>query len=177
MNKHPALSQTEFDALLASLAPRRDLAGEKYEAVRRMLTRYFEWRHCVPPEDCADETIDRVARRLAGGERIRTGDPISYFRGVARNVWLEWRKQNARKLSMIILSAPEHTPHVQVCLERCLNTLPPDGRQLLEAYYLSGRSELIARLGVTPNAVRLRVFKEKQRLRICMARCLALTSE
>ena len=76
MNKHPALSQTEFDALLASLAPRRDLAGEKYEAVRRMLTRYFEWRHCVPPEDCADETIDRVARRLAGGERIRTGDPI-----------------------------------------------------------------------------------------------------
>ena len=36
MNKHPALSQTEFDALLASLAPRRDLAGEKYEAVRRM---------------------------------------------------------------------------------------------------------------------------------------------
>ena len=38
MNKHAALSQTEFDALLASLAPRRDLAGEKYEAVRRMLT-------------------------------------------------------------------------------------------------------------------------------------------
>ena len=85
---------------------------------------YFEWRHCVPPEDCADETIDRVARRLAGGERIRTGDPISYFRGVARNVWLEWRKQDARKRSMIILSAAEHPPHVQVCLERCLATLP-----------------------------------------------------
>jgi DNA-directed RNA polymerase specialized sigma24 family protein len=62
---------------------------------------------------------------------------------------------------MIILSAAEHPPHVQVCLERCLNTLPADGRQLLEAYYLSGRSELIARLGVTPNAVRLRVFKSK----------------
>ena len=82
---------------------------------------------------------------------------------------------------MIILSAAEHPPHVQICLdrclERCLNTLSPDGRQLLEAYYLSGRSELISRLGVTPNAVRLRVFKEKQRLRSCMARCLALTSE
>jgi DNA-directed RNA polymerase specialized sigma24 family protein len=174
MNKHAALSQTEFDALLTSLAPRRDLAGEKYEAVRRMLTRYFEWRHCLPPEDYADETIDRVARRLAGGERIRTGNPISYFRGVARNVWLEWRKQNARKPSTIILSVAE-PPRVQVCVERCLNTLSPDGRQLLEAYYLSGRSELIARLGVTPNAVRLRVFKEKQRLRSCMARCLALT--
>jgi DNA-directed RNA polymerase specialized sigma24 family protein len=177
MNKHPALSQTEFDALLASLAPRRDLAGEKYEAVRRMLTRYFEWRHCVLPEDCADETIDRVARRLAGGERIRTADPISYFRGVARNVWLEWRKQDARKQPMIIPSAAEHPPHIEACLERCLNTLPAEGRQLLEGYYLSGRSELIARLGITPNAVRLRVFKEKQRLRICMARCLASDSE
>jgi len=177
MSKHAALSQAEFDALLASLAPRRDLAGEKYEAIRRMLTRYFQWRHCVPPEDCADETIDRVARRLAGGERIRTGDPGRYFRGVARNVCLEWRKQDARKPPIIIPCAAEHPPHVEACLEYCLDTLPSEARQLLEVYYLNGPSELSARLGVTPNAVRLRVFKEKQRLRTCMAGCLAKRNE
>jgi hypothetical protein len=51
-----------------------------------------------------------------------------------------------------------------------------DRRQLLEAYYLNQREELPARLGITPNAVRLRVFKEKRRLRDCMVRCAKLAA-
>ena len=38
-NHYAALSQAEFDTLLAWLAPGRDEAGERYEAARRMLTR------------------------------------------------------------------------------------------------------------------------------------------
>jgi hypothetical protein len=34
------------------------------------------------------------------------------------------------------------------------------------------RAELAAGLGVTPNALRLRVFKDKLKLRACIARCL-----
>jgi hypothetical protein len=45
-------------------------------------------------------------------------------------------------------------------------------RRLLEAYYLDSRNGLAAREGLTPNALRLRVFKEKQKLRACVARCL-----
>ena len=79
----------------------------------------------MPPEDCADETIDRVARRLAGGERIRTGDPISYFRGVARNVWHELRKQDARKRSMIILSAADTRHTFRSALSAASPRCPP----------------------------------------------------
>jgi len=180
MNRHAALSQTEFEALLGWLAPGRDQAGEKYEAVRRMLTRYFEWRRCVPAEEHVDDTIDRVARRLAAGEQIRSPDPCSYFRGVARNVCFEWHKQKTqttRKLPVNMPAASYCPSPVPPCLEQCLNALAPEGRELLEAYYLNRRAELPARLGITPNAVRLRVFKEKQKLRNCMARCLKLTTE
>jgi hypothetical protein len=50
--------------------------------------------------------------------------------------------------------------------------LPPRGRHLLAAYYLEPRADLAVREGVTPNALRLRVFKEKRRLRACVVRCL-----
>jgi len=180
MNRHAALSQREFDALLGWLAPGRDQAGEKYELARRMLTRYFEWRHCVPPDEYVDETFDRVARRLAMGEQIRSADPCTYFRGVARNVCLECQKHNAhqiRNLPSITTTLCDRPSPLAACLEHCLNTLAPEGRELLESYYLSRRRELPARLGITPNAVRLRVFKEKQKLRTCVARRLQLSME
>jgi DNA-directed RNA polymerase specialized sigma24 family protein len=180
MARHAALSQTEFDALLAWLAPGRDQAGEKYESARRMLTRYFEWRQCKPADEYVDETIDRVARRLAAGEHVRSADPETYFRGVARNVCLECHKQKTQETRTAPLSIPttccDPSP-LPACLEHCLQTLSREGRELLEAYYLKRRVDLPARLGITPNAVRLRVFKEKQKLRDCVARCMTLTSE
>jgi DNA-directed RNA polymerase specialized sigma24 family protein len=169
-----ALRQTEFDALLASLASSREQAGEQYESIRNKLLRYFEFHRCVPADEYADETIDRVARRLASGEQIRSPNPYRYFLGVAKNVFLEGRKRQARvpehyAPETIVEHAP---PPPLTCLRCCMSALTPDGRELLEAYYLDARSELAAREGVTPNALRLRVFREKQKLRTCLARCI-----
>ena len=169
------LGQPELDALLAFLAPGREQAGERYEDIRLKLVRYFEGQHCVPAEERADETIDRVARRVAAGEQIHTTYPCRYFYGVARNVCLEWRKQQRRRLlqAAVDASVDETEPSVQQsCLVRCLDSLDPAARQLLEAYYLGPRATLPGHLGVTPNALRLRVFKEKQKLRACVACCL-----
>ena len=174
-NHYAALSQAEFDTLLAWLAPGRDEAGERYEATRRMLTRYFDKRRCLPADECVDETFDRVARRLATGEHVRCADPAAYFRGVARNVCLEWYKHATRDARILSLTVSESSPPspLPACLEHCLDTLTHEGRELLEAYYLTPREELAARLEITPNAVRVRVFKEKQKLRNCMVRCLS----
>jgi DNA-directed RNA polymerase specialized sigma24 family protein len=168
------LGQPELDALLAFLAPGREQAGQQYEFIRHKLVRYFEGRHCVPADERADETIDRVARRVAGGERILCSNPCQYFYGVAKNVCLEWRKRQRRTLQVPDLPAlPERaTPEQVPCLLRCLDTLPPGERQLLIAYYLGSRTRLAPHLGLTPNALRLRVFKGKQKLRACVARCL-----
>jgi hypothetical protein len=176
MRKHSMLRQWELDALLAWLAPTREQAGEKYESIRQKLTRYFECRNCIPADEHADETIDRVARRLASGERIRCTNRYRYFQGVARNISLELRKQKAHEaqLRWRVAAVPEHDSPRTVCLQRCLSALSAGARELLEGYYQDGRLELPARLGITPNAVRLRVFKEKQKLKSCIDRCVKL---
>jgi dihydroneopterin aldolase len=64
MKKNWELSQETFDALLAWLDSDRDQAAMKYEKIRRALIKIFTGRACVEPEDLADETINRVARKL-----------------------------------------------------------------------------------------------------------------
>lgn len=168
------LGQPEFDALLAFLGPGREQAGQQYEYIRHKLVRYFEGQHCVPADERADETIDRVARRVAAGERILSSNPCRYFYGVARNVCLEWRKQQRRALQVPDAPAmPERsTPDQVPCLLRCLDALPPGERELLIAYYLGPRTRLAPHLGLTPNALRLRVFKGKQKVRACVVHCV-----
>lgn len=51
-----------FDNLLRLLDLDRDVAGDKYERLRRKLIKFFEWNACFPAEDLADETFDRVGK-------------------------------------------------------------------------------------------------------------------
>jgi len=76
------LTQEAFDTLLLSLGDDRDSGGKKYLEIRNNLTRFFEWRGCPFPEDHADETINRIAKRVAEGEQIQ--NPAGYAMGVAR---------------------------------------------------------------------------------------------
>src|SRR4051812_48482909 len=93
MNKNWALTQDAFDALLGWLDPNRDIAGQKYEDIRRRLVKIFSCRGCAEPEDLADETINRVTTRLATIESGFVGDPGRYFYGVANKVHLEYRRR------------------------------------------------------------------------------------
>jgi DNA-directed RNA polymerase specialized sigma24 family protein len=175
MVRQSVLTQEALDTLLAWLDADRDAAGQKYEEIRHTLTRYFEWRHCIPADEYVDETITRVARRLAAGEQVRTRDPRSFFYGFAKHVYQESLKaQHPVDLSSVAPVRVEQLASVQLrCLEECLGRLAPQSRDLLEAYYLEGRHGLARNLGITPNALRLRVFKDKRKLRACVERCVA----
>src|SRR5437588_4677353 len=135
------LGQDAFDRLLASLDSDREHAGEKYQEIRSNLARLFEWRGCPFPEDHADETINRVARRIEEGEDVR--DVTKYFFGVARLVVLEVHKNQARE-RLAVDSSPElqdgraenlpsdaRIDH----LRHCLDSLLPDQRELVISYY------------------------------------------
>ncbi len=79
LKKEWALTPEAFDTLLACLDRDRDRAAEKYEEIRNALITFFEHRGCLSPEEYADETINRVARRIseAKGKRfIRTTPPV-----------------------------------------------------------------------------------------------------
>jgi DNA-directed RNA polymerase specialized sigma24 family protein len=151
--KVKGITQESFDRLLAELHPDSERAGEQYEKIRRKLVKMFQWRGCALPEECADETFNRVARKICEGTTLWTGDPYSYFHGVALNVLREyWRSpdQMAEPLEEIApsqaLSAdPEELMFREMgylenermleCFNQCLQKLPPESFHLITRYH------------------------------------------
>ena len=179
------LTQEAFDRFLSLLDLDRDRAGEIYETLRRNLVRLFIWRGCRDPETHADETINRVIRKIDEGEEIR--DLVSYAHGVARRLLLEIFKNQEREQVGIdhlpALAAPTEQPDDSengvLCLRRCLNRLPEESRRLIVQYYqgekgakIGNRKRLAEGLCITLNALRYRAFELRQRLEGCIERCM-----
>lgn len=183
------LTREAFDTLLASLDADRDRAAHQYELIRAKLLKYFECRGCPSPEDLADDTINRVARRLIEGSQIWTATPASFFYGVARNVLREYWASPEREFATLESLPPQAQPYAdalrqqeaeleQLQIDRrldwlaaCLGQLPAESRELILDYYRGERSERIRhrkqmaeRLGIPQNALRIRVHRIRERL-------------
>src|SRR5215475_14547618 len=81
------LSEEAFLQLLGRLNADPSLAGESYEKLRAGLVFFFERKGCLVPAELADETVNRVARKIEEGREIE--DVIKFSYGVARYVLLE----------------------------------------------------------------------------------------
>src|SRR5215831_3124855 len=103
-----ALTQKAFHGLLAALGPDRDKAADRYLEIRRNLVRLFEWRGCATPDDYADETINRCARKIGDGEHIR--DLASYSIGVARMLLRERARTSTDVRSLDQIPEPYTLP-------------------------------------------------------------------
>jgi DNA-directed RNA polymerase specialized sigma24 family protein len=179
------LTQEAFDNLLAAFDEDREIAGKKYLELRGNLMRLFEWRGCPFPEDHADETVNRVARKISEGETIR--EPTQYAIGVARMLLLEIRKQQVKEQSALSELAntaetsyefEELEPRV-ACLERCLQSLSPENRELIVYYYqgeksakIENRKSLTDRFKVPLNTLRMRALRLREKLQVCVETCL-----
>ncbi|HJW13097.1 MAG TPA: hypothetical protein VJ776_00295, partial [Thermoanaerobaculia bacterium] len=64
MKKDWIPSQAAFQQFLSWLDGGVDSGGERYVEMRRRLTIYFDRRNCISSDELADETLNRVARRL-----------------------------------------------------------------------------------------------------------------
>jgi len=175
-----SLTQTAFDSLLACLDSDRDIAADRYLRMRRNLVRLFEWRGCSTPEEYADETINRCARKIQEGEEIR--DLASYSIGVARMLLREMcrdRFLQARSLDETpeLCARPEMQsdlePRVEV-LRLSLKELSHDDRFLILNYYKGDKSDKIKnrkmlseRLGVGASTLRMRALRIRERLQLC----------
>ena len=179
------LSVEALARFLACLDTDSDRAGEKYENLRLTLMKFFDWRGARFPEELADETINRVIRKIDEGETIR--DLPTYCHGVARMVLLEKlkspesRRADFEALPPAALAAPEQEEEDvrQDCFERCLKELPAESRQLILQYYsdekrekISRRLAMAERLGIPLNALRSRVQRIRNRLEECVNGCM-----
>jgi len=191
------LTAEAMDKLLAVLGPGREEAGERYERIRKALLIFFQARACSYPEALADETINRVTRRIEKGGEITAADPQKFFLGVARNVFREqwgdrrWSPMDIESLppSQQPQSNPVGLLHAESevtrkesrlnCMDTCLESLFPGKRELIVDYYsedrrtkIDARAELANRLGISGGALRIRMCRMRHKLEQCVEQCV-----
>ncbi len=186
----PAPSPGEFQRFLSWLDDGVESDGERYVEMRRRLVSYFKRKRCLSPDDLADETLTRVARKLEEQGAITETTPARYCYVVARFVFLEYvRAADRRQMSLDeTRTAPDTTALVRLgeedpaavdalldTLERCLQQLTPSDRALILDYYagddrdrIARRRALAARLRLTPNAVTIRACRIRDKLEACV---------
>ena len=182
------LTAEAFGKLLDRLDADRERAGAIYEDLRRTMIRFFQWRSAPSPEDHTDETLDRVARKLAESVEIR--NVRGYCYEVARLVWLETLKspdsrQVPIRTDMIDGDSAKSGEDPQMearlrCLDDCLGVLQPDARDLILGYYGDGdgsriarRKALAERLGLQREVLANRAQRVRNRLETCVSGCLS----
>ena len=185
------LTPAQFQGLLCRLDGRPERAGEKYEAIRWKLVRFFEWSSCLAAEDLADITLNRVARKLATETIL---DVEAFAWGVAKNIRHEAQKKDLKTISLQTLpgegtvsdaGAALAALHQKIqkqkelrCLHHCLQRLSAEERILFLAYrvdkghYMENRRNLAKQFGVTPGALRVRIIRIREKLEQCLGRCL-----
>ena len=180
------LTQAAFDGFLATLDRDREKAGEKYEHIRLKLLKFFQWCGSDVPDIDADETINRVTRRIFEGENVY--NLIGYIYGIAKLVHAESLKlQNRRQVldEELFTEPPSIGAHVELenyqdCLDRCLGCLSDDEREVISEYYrhikiekIDSRKRLATRLGLSLNALRVKMYRQRMNLEACVEKCLA----
>jgi DNA-directed RNA polymerase specialized sigma24 family protein len=192
--KAPAFTELAFNRLLAWLDDGVESHGERYLEIRRRLVSYFERRNRADADELADETLNRIGRTLEQSGVIATRPPARYCYVVARFVLLEdfrrTRKYVALDEPKVWRAAPgsdtggEPDEALAIreqrldCLDRCLQQLRPEQRDLVVAYYrdtrrqkIDGRRALASQLGITLNALGIRVYRIRDALMACVELC------
>lgn len=185
------LSPKVFDALLNWLDQGINSSGKTYLALRQRLVFYFDRKNCSTPDELADETLNRVARRLQEEGTIESETPAKYCYIVARFVFMEYLRDSRRagialdevrrqRPGDFILPEVHHDLETRLaCLELCTSKLEPVNRELITRYYvgkghakIANRRSLAESLGITMNALAIRACRLRDKLAACVRQCV-----
>lgn len=176
----PEVTIESFSSFLAWLNPDSDRAGEEYELVRYKLYNYFMRRRCYVADELADETINRVILKSAK-ECIENKLPFIY--GVARNVYREFLRKQQFHLALDEVTLPGTQPDEpsfsRECLDKCLDELPPEKKELVLEYFtpkeitkIKLRRQISERMETTQTALRMQVMRINKKLKTCVQECM-----
>jgi DNA-directed RNA polymerase specialized sigma24 family protein len=197
LKKDWTLKPEAFRQLLNWLDGGSDSGGETYVEVRRRLRSFFERKNCLSCDELADETLNRIARKLEEKGGITDVSALQYCYIVAKFVFLE----NLRQTKLVQagttelqssasgssafsgvpeIATDESREKIHGCLEKCLKGLTEEERELILEYYhgqqrakIQHRSDLAARFGFSRNALSIRVCRIRNKLEACVRACVA----
>ena len=146
-----------------------DQARKCYQSLRSKLIFYFSHRRLHDPEDLADDVIARAWRRYTDGATIE--ELLQYCYGIAANVVRETQKKPSNEPLDAHAEAPDNQASREmlasensILLEECLEALSAFEREVLLGYFNADRTAVAARLGITPNALRIRVSRSLDKI-------------
>jgi len=191
------LTKGAFHRLLNWLDEGTDSDGEKYVEIRQKLVSFFDGKNCQSPYRLADETLDRVARRLEEEGSITDKTPAHYCYIVAKYIFLESLRDPTRMQGSLDelpdSSQPAYNPIAVVnlndereeqekwldCLKRCAQELALGERELITQYYqgkgrnkIENRQALADRLEISIEELRIRAFRIRKRLKPRVEKCV-----
>lgn len=191
-DRETALTENAFARLLQWLDDGRDSRGETYLEMRRRLVAYFDRRNRPAADLLADETFDRISQTLETSGSIAVTPPARYCYVVARFVLLEDVRREARSVPFDEARSAVPADFARgaeaaeslardrsfECLDRCLLNLKAEQRELVIEYYrdakrqkIDGRRELARRMGISMNALGIRLCRIRGLLETCVDAC------
>ncbi len=190
LKKNWSLTPKAFTALLSWLDQGKESDGQTYLEIRRRLVAYFDRKNCRAPDELADETLNRVARKLEELSAIETETPAKFCYVTARFVFLEDLRARVKdqQLRAEVLregnepkdeSGEELKARRLDCLRQCAAKLDHASRDLILRYYVGvekvkivNRRELARELAITPNALGIRACRIRGKLEACVRECV-----
>ena len=185
-----------FQRFLAFLDNGIESNGGSYIEMQRRLAGYFARKGCATPEELADETLNRVSRRLDEEGSIDVDIPAHYCYITARFVFLE-QTRTARMNDVAVDEAKltiDRRAHLNTsdndelekkekmleCLDECTSKLDERNRDLILGYYfgnervkIRNRASMAERLGISLNALAIRACRIRRTLESCVGQCSA----
>ncbi len=188
-NSKAELAEQTFRRLLDWLDQGLNTNGQSYLAIRERLLGYFDRKNCLTADELADETLNRVARRLdEEGGNIETETPLKYCYIVARFVFMEYLRTNEKEIAALQAigrqanaMSPEDCDRKERmlrCLDRCSAKLEASQRELILGYYsgeqrvkIENRRALAHTLEISVNALSIRACRIRDNLENCVKEC------
>ena len=186
-----------FRQFLVWLDNGTDSGGQRYVEMRQRLVAYFDRKNCALHDELADETLNRVTRRLEEEGAIESETPAKYCYIVARFVFMEYLRALQKEDALVddlrrqpagdnlAVSDVDDQKEIKEkrldCLEQCTGKLEPRNREIILRYYvgkervkIENRRGLAAELGITMNALSIRACRIRDKLEACVRECLGV---
>ena len=149
----------------------------------------------MTPDELADETLNRVARRLEEEGEIESDAPAKYCYIVARFVFME-SLRSSQKESVLLndvrrtenggalpVLRPDNEKEIKEkmldCLEKCMEKLEKTSREIIIRYYygeerlkIENRRRLAESLAILLNALSIRACRIRDKLEACVQKCV-----
>lgn len=194
--KNWAMSSDAFANLLEWLDEGENSDGQNYLEMRQKLVAYFDRKNCLNADELADETLNRVARRLEEEGKIEIEAPAKFCYITARFVFMESLRGADKKSVPLddVLRQPKSSQFAANkeddakklkekmldCLEKCTGKLEEASRDIIINYYygeerikIENRRALADKLGISTNALTIRACRIRDKLESCVGKCAA----